>query len=404
MRLKPVSFICLIFLCLLVTTSVALSQHPASPESVGVSSEKLQSVHEAVNKMIEQEKIAGAVVMVARRGQVVHFEAQGMRDVAEQAPMKKDTIFRIYSMTKPVTTVAAMMLYEQGKLELDAPVEKYIEEFKGVEVYKKGRRVPVEKKPTIRDLMRHTSGLTYGFFGNTPVDKMYTKNHPLFSQDNGEMIQKLMEHPLLHQPGKTWHYSMSTDVLGYVVEQVSGESLASFFQAHIFEPLQMEDTAFYVPQEKKARFASSYGPKVELVEAYHSSHFLNKDQIQSGGGGLVSTAADYMKFCQMLLNKGLYEERRLLKASTLEQMTRNQLPDGVYAYGLFGFGLGFQIQLQDWGSKGHLGEYGWSGAASTHFWISPADDLVGITLSQRQPFSNTLKRTVKPLVYDALLP
>ena len=363
---------------------------------------QIPSVSLAAQTMVDSKSIAGAVVLVSHKGDILHLSSHGLRDVKEQLPMEQDTIFRIYSMTKPVTTVAAMILYEEGKLGLDDPIEQYVPEFKDIEVYRKRKTIPVNRKPTIRDLMRHTAGLTYGFFSNTPVDNMYKKNHPLFSESSAVMIDKLTQYPLLHQPGEKWHYSMATDVLGYVVEQVSGKSLGAFMQERIFDPLKMSDTAFHVQKSKIERFSSSYGPNLKLVEAYQGSPFLDPNRFQSGGGGLVSTAADYLKFSQMMLNKGELEGARILKSSSVEEMTKNQLADGDLAYGILGFGLGVSVQLYDWGDKGHIGEYGWSGAASTHFWVSPKDELVVIALSQHQPFNNKLKKAILPVVYEGL--
>ena len=365
-------------------------------------SPRIATVSEAVAKMVENKEISGAVVLVSDNGSIVHFDAQGFRDVDEALPMQKDTIFRIYSMTKPVTTVAAMMLVEEGKLALDEPVETYLPELKGIKVQKGRKRVTPQRKMTIRDLMRHTSGMTYGFFSNTPVDKLYMKSHPLYSRDNAELVEKLSGMPLLHHPGVKWHYSIATDVLGAVVERVSGKTLGDFFEQEIFSPLGMDDTGFHVPADQVERFASNYSPGVKLKDKYSQSRYLDSERIQSGGGGLVSTAEDYLAFSEMLRNMGEHNGTRLLEEKTVKDMTRNQLPKGVKAYGLFGFGLGFLVQLDDWGHKAHKGEYGWDGAASTHFWISPSDDLVVIALSQRQPFSNTLKQSIKPLLYKAL--
>jgi CubicO group peptidase (beta-lactamase class C family) len=330
-----------------------------------------------------------------------------MMDMEAKKPVKQNTIFRFYSMTKPVTSVAAMMLYEEGKLKLDDPVSKYIPEFKGLKVYAKtGKHTEQEREMSIRDLFRHTSGLTYGFFGNTPVDKMY-RARSVFDWNSSlqDMIDKLSEIPLLHQPSTKWHYSVSTDVLGYIVEKVSGQSLDKFFKTRIFKPLKMKDTAFHVPAKKVERFAVCYGPNLSgglrIVDDPNKSRYLKKPSILSGGGGLVSTARDYLRFCQMLLNKGQLDGKRLLRPETVEMMTKNQLPDSVKRGKDGGFGLGFSVRLKD--GKFPKGEYGWGGAASTHFWISPKHDLIVIALSQYMPFSGRLENTIKPLVYDSIL-
>lgn len=373
-----------------------------SPQKAGMSSTKLEAVTDTVKKLIRKKHFVGTVVMISRNGETVYLDAQGMRDQKEKAKMKTDTIFRIYSMTKPVTSVAILMLVERGKINLDAPVEQYLPEFKKVKVYTDKGLVKQKRKMTVRDLLRHTAGLTYGFFSKTPVDDMYNKNHPLYSKTTAEFVQKASSMPLLYQPGTIWHYSIATDVLGALVERVTGQTLGVFMQENIFTPLQMNDTGFYVPKDKHNRFASSYRYGGSLVESYKTSHFLDPNRMPSGGGGLVSTASDYMKFCQMLLNKGKYQSVRLLQEETVAQMRTDQLPDGVKAYGYFGFGLGVMVQLYDWGNKGRPEAYSWSGAASTNFWISPKDHLIVIALAQRQPFSNELKKAIQPLIYQAI--
>ena len=374
----------------------------ASLASAKASADKFARIRPVVQNMIDTKMIAGAVVMVSHQNQTVYFEAQGQRDVEERLPMTKDTLFRIYSMSKPVTTVAAMMLAEQGHFQLDDAVEKYLTEFKGVKVYKDGKAVAAKNTMTIRQLMTHTAGLTYGYFGKTAVDAMYKKDHPHWRRNNQEMSQKLASYPLLYEPGAVWHYSLATDVLGALVERISGQSLAAFFEQNIFKPLKMKDTAFYVPKDKVSRFASVYGKALKLSDKYNKSNYTKKGRLQSAGGGLVSTASDYMKFCQMLLNEGAYPGGQILKKETVQAMTKNQLPPPMKTYEHFGFGLGFLIQIQDWGSYGHLDEYSWDGIASTHFWISPKDQLIVIALSQRMPFSTKLKKRLKPVIYDAL--
>lgn len=358
--------------------------------------QEIAPLSKKLDRFVQKKSISGAIAMVYWKGEIIHDSVHGMRDVRGKKRLKKDSLMRIYSMTKPLTSVAVMMLHEQNKLNIDDPISKYLPELSDL-------RVHPSKEPnreiSIRDLLRHTSGFTYGFFSKTPVDRMYMNNHPLYSANNIEMTRKLSSYPLLFQPGKKWHYSVSTDVLGDLVERVSGMSLGGFFAKHITGPLGMNDTSFHVSKENIDRFASSYGPKNKIHESYSESYFLIKDRIQSGGGGLVSTASDYMKFCMMMLGKGELDGVRILKEESVREMTKNQLPKGVFAYGVFGFGLGFQVQIHNWGNHGHIGEYGWDGAASTHFWISPNDDLIVILLSQRQPYSDQLKNSIKPIVY-----
>jgi len=395
-------------LCLLLSCGAYAGELPiTSPEDVGISSEKLAQTKPALQALIDNDKITGASVIVARKGKIVLFENFGMMDRDAKKPMQPDTIFRIYSMTKPITSVAAMMLYEQGKLKLDDPVSKYIPKFKSLKVYaESGKHEDQTREMSVRDLFRHTSGLTYGFFGNTPVDKMYMAKSVL-DRDSSlqDMIDKLSEIPLLHQPGTKWHYSVSTDVLGYLVQEISGQSLDKFFKKRIFKLLDMKDTAFRVARKKADRFAACYGPKLSgglrVVDEPAKSQYLKKPSLFSGGGGLVSTARDYMRFCQMLLNKGQLDGKRLLRPETVEMMTSNQLPDSVNRGQGQGFGLGFSVRLRD--DKFPKGEYGWGGAASTHFWISPRDELLVIALSQYMPYSARLENAVKPIIYDSIL-
>ncbi|MHC4556266.1 MAG: serine hydrolase domain-containing protein [Planctomycetota bacterium] len=415
-----------IALCFLVTCSLPVIligyQLPtAAPEQVGLSAEKLSDTQSVMQKLVNEKRIAGGVVVVARRGKVVQFETCGMMDIEDQKPMKRDTIFRIYSMSKPITNAAAMILYEEGKIKLDDAVSEYIPQFKGLKVVtdpdaEEVITVPAEREMTVRDLMRHTSGLTYGIFGNTNVDKLYRKSVQL--SPGGEslrsMTKKLATIPLLYQPGSKWHYSVSTDVLGCVVEVASGQSLDKFFAERIFEPLGMEDTAFYVPEEKIERFATNYAPKLmgglRAIDEPETSRYTKAPSFFSGGGGLVSTASDYMRFCLMLLNKGKLGKRRLLKAKTVEMMTKNQLPQQAFPIGSgervgVGFGLGFSVRVEHSNDApaSRVGEYGWGGMASTHFWISPNDEIAVVVLTQYIPFSNQAERAVKPIVYDAIL-
>jgi len=392
--------------CMLALPVWAAEIPQAKPETVGMSTERLAKVKSTVQKMVDDRKTAGAITMVVRRGKIVHFETYGLRDLDEKKPIAKDTIMRFYSMSKPITTVAAMILYDEGKFKLDDPVEQYVPELKGLKVYHATQPVTPERKVTVRDLMRHTSGFTYGIFGNSPVDKIYRQKQIIGSRDLQSMVEKLGTIPLMHQPGTRWHYSVSVDVLGCLVEKVSGRKLDVFLRERIFTPLDMRDTAFFVPKTKVDRFSSCYSPGSEglkVQDKSNASRYLAPPSFLSGGGGLVSTARDYMRFCQMLIHKGQLFGTRLLKAETVDVMTTNQLPQDVHWGGKNGFGLGFSVQLQDGGSNAHAGEYGWGGAASTHFWISPKDDLAVVALSQLMPFSPQLQNAVKPLVYEAIV-
>ena len=385
-----------------LTLSIVVYPLANAESHVAITTKDWSPLTKVVEKMIAKKKISGAQILVQHKGEIVYFSSFGMRDIEDELSVQKDTIFRIYSMTKPITSVAAMMLVEDGQLDLDKPVGDYIPELRDMQIYGQKKRESQKYNMTVRQLMNHTSGLTYGFFSNTPVDKMYQKIQPLYSKNNQRMIEKLAEIPLLYPPNQKWHYSIATDVLGHLVEKVSKQTLGTFFKRRIFEPLEMKDTSFHIDKGKLSRFSSSYNAKLGLVERYNKSYLQTKDRIQSGGGGLISTSKDYLHFCQMLLQNGSWKDKQLLKKSSITEMTKNQLPNGVLAYGFFGFGLGFQVQLQDWGNKGHIGEYSWSGAASTHFWVSPKDELIVIAMSQQQPFSNQLKDQLKPLIYDII--
>ena len=358
------------------------------------------AVSQTVEQIIGQQEVAGVQVLIQHQGQLVYNQAFGYRDIASKAPLQTDSVYRFYSMTKPITSVAVMMLVEEGKIDLHAPVAKYLPELKGLTIHKEKRKG--EQTITVHQLLTHTAGMTYGFFGNTSVDKMYQRIQPLYSTSNDEMLNKLAPLPLLYPPGTRWHYSISIDVLGVLVERVSGQSLGEFFQERIFTPLEMKDTTFQLRSNQVDRFTTVYTRRLKVVDAYDQSYFASPNRMESGGGGLLSTGADYLNFCEMLINHGEWNGTRLLKSETVLEMTQNQLPKDVLAYGWFGFGYGFKVQVQDWGDKGHIGEYGWAGAASTHFWISPNDDLIVIALSQEEPFNERLVKVLKPVVYDIL--
>ena len=393
----------------------------AAPEEVGLSSQKLTRIKPALQTLIDSKGVAGTLTLVARRGKVVYVEGLGLRDIDGKKPMQQDTIFRIYSMTKPVASTAVMMLYDDGKIALDDPASKYLPEFKGLKVFVKpsddGLGLEDQKREmTIRDLLRHTSGLTYGIFGSTPVDQMYVKAGVLNPADTlADMTRKVGEIPLLYQPGTKWHYGVSVDMLGRIVEVVSGKPLDEFIYQRICRPLDMRDTGFHVPPDKLDRFATCYGPKtaggLAVNDAPETSTYRALPALISGGGGLVSTARDYARFCQMFVNGGELNGRRLLKRETVQEMIRNQLPESAIPIALgpirlegIGFGLGFSVRVEKtpFVSARALGEYGWSGMASTHFWIAPQDELIVIALQQHIPFSPVLELTIKPLVYDAI--
>ena len=374
------------------------------PEKVGFSSERLGRINTVMQRYVEEQKAAGFVTLIARRGQVVHFEKCGMAEIETDKPMALDTIFRIYSMTKPMTSVAVLMLMEEGLLRLDDPVARYIPAFKDVKVLDSngtwGAQFVDPIRPiTIHDLLTHTAGLSYGFEPHHYIDTLYTKlweklgKNPQLTLQN--WIEEIAQIPLVYQPGTRYRYSVATDVLGYLVEVVAGLPFANFLQQRIFAPLGMPDTSFFVPQEKLARFAATYGPNpqggLSVVDAAQTSDYLRAERRASGGGGLVSTTGDYLRFAQMLLNKGELDGVRLLGRKTVERMTTDSLPLGVSldndpSRGV-GFGLGVSV-LNDLGKSkvlGSVGNYGWGGAANTNFWIDPKEELIGILMLQFMP-------------------
>ena len=388
------------------------------PEKVGLLSDRLNRIKPVMQSYVDKNKLPGLITMVARHGKVVHFEKYGMMDVDK--PMELNTIFRIQSMTKPITSVAAMMLYEEGLFQLDDPVSKYIPEFKDLKVFsskdKDGIHVVDQIKPmTIRNLLTHTSGLTYGMYdinGNTPVDSMYNAVE-WNSGTLSEMIQKLAKIPLSYQPGTKWNYSVSTDVLGYLVEVISGKPLNEFFKERIFIPLKMEDTDFYVPKEKINRLAALYGPAdnkgIKVIIEPDSARFSRPAKFLGGGGRLYSTATDYMIFAQMLLNKGEYNGIRLLGRKTVELMTKNHIPTELlpvaewYLPGL-GYGLGFAVMVEPLEILGSKGEFVWGGAYNTYFSIDPTEDIIWILMTQFYPtFYYPVEKEFKVLVYQAIV-
>ena len=394
-----------------------------TPEEVGFSSERLRRIRPVMQAYVDQKKLPGLITLVARQGKVVHFEKYGLMDIEAEKPMHADTIFRIYSMTKPITTVAAMMLYEEGFFQLNDPVSRFIPAFKDVKVLGSVTSgtpvlVDLEREITIRDLMTHTSGLTYAFLEDSPVDLMY-EQAGLFNRDKTlqENVQELIKMPLVHQPGSAWRYSVSTDVLGYVVELISDTPLDTFLKDRILEPLQMVDTDFYVPQEKIDRFAALYSLAedggLELTDPYATGDYAKPPQNLSGGGGLVSTMTDYLQFAQMVLNGGELDGIRLLGRKTVALMAINHLPEQVLPISFpdktlhgIGFGLGFRVIMSVAETQGFesVGNYGWGGAASTHFWIDPQEEVIGLLMTQFMPSGHyPLQEQLKVLTYQALV-
>lgn len=396
-----------------------------SPASVGLNPKQLDHIAPHLDRYVDSGKLPGYLVMVARHGQPAYLRAHGLCDVENQKPVAEDTIFRIYSMTKPLTSVAIMQLYERGHFLLDNPVSRFIPAFKALRVYTAGDATKFETRPatrqvTFRDLLTHTAGFAYGTSGNHAVDDMY-RARKIFTGTLGEMIEKLSDLPLLFDPGSQWSYSLATDILGYLVEVISGQTLDNYFAENILGPLGMEDTAFYVPEAKLARFAANYNYQeggFRLIDSPTNSTYRQPPTFLLGGGGLVSTVQDYFRFAQMLLNQGELDGVRILGRKTIELMTTNHMPNNgdlssmgmpVFSetpYAGIGFGLGFSVMLNPAKAQilGSPGEYAWGGAASTAFWVDPVEEQIVIFLTQLMPSSSyPIRRELRVLTYGAIV-
>ena len=421
----------------------------AKPERVGMSGERLAKLTSAMNERVADGTMVGGLGMIARNGKVIYTQTYGQADREAGKPMQEDALFRIYSMTKPITGVALMMLYEEGKFFLNDPVARYIPQLANLEVALstadgdtgivsdgtisrgvgegdeslQGQTRKPRRQPTVRDLLMHTAGFTYGVFGNTEVDQAYRAAGILNDDyDLEQFVTKLGQIPLQYEPGTRWHYSVSVDVQGRLVEVLSGMSFGEFLQQRLFTPLDMSDTFFKVPQDKRDRLAQIYtpegvsgtnfferatGPGLVPSPPSVSAGYLDDSPFESGGGGLVSSARDYMRFSQMLLNGGELDGVRILSPKTIELMTANHLGDIPMGFNRTGagFGLGFGLVL-DPGQVGEVssaGEYNWGGAAGTTFWIDPQENLIGLFMVQSIPHRTRLRGEFKQLTYQALV-
>jgi CubicO group peptidase (beta-lactamase class C family) len=386
----------------------------AKPESLGLSPVRLQRMSDAFKREIDKGTLPGATVMVARRGQIGWFEALGRQNPASSAPMAQNSIFRIFSMTKPIVSVGIMMLIEDGHFLLSDAVAKFIPEFAnqkvGVENNGKLDLVPLKRAMTVQDLLRHTSGITYDHTGNSLVQQMYQQSRLRSRKiSNAEHAGLVASLPLVCQPGAEWNYSRSTDILGRIIEVVSGKTLSAFLTERILAPLQMAETAFHTGAENAGRLAEPFptdpwnGEKVQLF------NMLEQPVMESGGGGLVSTTMDYARFCQMLLNGGVLDGNRLIGRKTLELMASNHLaPDVKVDSPLMpaghGFGLGFAVRTHQGMAPfpGSLGQFFWSGMAGTFFWIDPAEDMFAVFMMQGPGQREYIRTLLRDLVYAAV--
>ena len=410
---KPISRV----LALVFLASALLVAQPTA--------DRLDRLHRGMQGFVDRSEAGGIVTLIARDGKVVDLHAVGFQDKEAKTPMRTDTIFRIASMTKPITSVAVMMLYEEGKLFLTDPVSKFIPTFKSLQVAEAGGNVPARRMISIRDLLTHRSGITYGFLNGGAVGSSYRKNGVTDGLTTSTMtlaegIDKLAAEPLVSQPGAAFNYSLSTDVLGRVVEVAAGQPFEAFVRERILKPLKMADTDFTVPDAKWSRVATVYSPDgkggirpMQDPESFGNTHmspiaYYKSRTYFSGGAGLVSTASDYLRFGQMLLNGGVLDGVRLLSPKTIELMTMSHTDDLQGPLAIAGpgrgFGLGFSVVTDVAATQavGSAGMFGWSGIYGTNFWVDPKERLVAIMLVQRYPGS-TVAAAFQPLVYQALV-
>jgi len=410
-------------LCLLTAAAAhAQTLATAKPEDVGLSSERLARIAARLRGDAEKGTIPGSVLLVARHGKVAMFEASGLRDPQTKAPMTKDAIFRIYSMSKPITSVSAMLLFEEGKLTLDQPVSRYIPALGKLKVgvektdaagAKTLELVDSRRDMSIQDLLRHTSGLTYGFFGDSLVKKEYQAANPTGDYPtNAEMVERLGKLPLAYQPGTTWDYSYSTDVLGRVIEVVGGTSLYQFQKERLLDPLGMKDTMFYVTDPaRQARIAEPFKDDRSIGVGAEFNDPRVAQKWESGGGGMVGTAMDYARFLQMLLNGGTLDGKRYLSPRTVAYMTVDHMgsvitPGPLYLPGPgFGFGLGFAVRKDAGVSPyaGSVGEYNWGGAGGTYFWVDPKENMFVVFMMQSPKQRVPYRAVLKDMIYAAIV-
>lgn len=395
------------------------------PAREGMSDERLDRVTDVAEILVDEGKLAGVVTLVARNGKIVHESTVGNRSAADATPLRADDLFRIYSMSKPITAAAAMQLYEQGKFHLSDPVEKFVPEFANLQVLgEDGERKPAETKMTMHHLLTHTAGLSYGFNPNDPVDQEYAKSEMWGAKDLDAWAEVIAGLPLMFEPGSRWHYSVAVDVTGLVVQRISGQPFDEYLEEHIFEPLEMDDTFFAVPENKRDRFLANHFwnrqdkklvPIPMAQPGVAMSDYLDVT-LFSGGGGLVSTAMDYMKFAEAMRAGGVYNKTRILSAKTVNYMVRNHLPASVNAGGTgenplegannrgFGFGLGFGLNTDTvkGGVMGSAGTFSWGGAAGTVFWIDPVEEVVVVSMIQLMGSPWALRRDLQVATYQSL--
>ena len=410
--------------------AVAALNSAPSPEALGFDAQRLAKLDAYMAKVVADGRVAGMSTLLARHGQVVSEKMYGVKSLATGAPLTRDTIFRLYSMSKPITGVAMMMLFEDGRWQLDDPITRFVPEFKALKVMsgadENGRRSiqDMQRPPTMRELMSHTAGFGYGLADQHPVDKLYREKGVLAANGLADMIKRTAEIPLMFQPGTKWSYSSAVDIQGYIVEKLSGQKFGTFLQQRIFTPLKMTDTAFYVSADKASRLSAVYAgnPKTgkieEVTELFGGKMptYLEPPAMESGGGGLVGTIGDYARFAQMIANKGELDGVRLLSPASVEMMGTNMIPasalvasngNGVARFNeAVGFGLDFMV-VNDPRAAGTLegkGSMSWGGAAGTWFWVDPTNDVIFVGMIQRMGDTggDPLGSMARTLTYQAL--
>ncbi len=410
-------------ICALAMPALGKDIPTTQAKRVGLSAERLDRVTELTQRYVDAGRIAGAITMVSRHGKLVHYEAVGNRGIDKAEPLQKDDLFRIYSMSKPITAVAIMQLYEQGKFQLTDPISKFVPELAELSVLgAQGELTPANKPITMQQLLTHTAGFSYGFDPSDPVDQLYRKASGFEAKNLDEFAASLGKLPLKYQPGTQWHYSVAVDITGLIVQRISGQRFDEYLQEHIFAPLGMVDTFFSVPDDKMDRFLPNHAwnPKANKLITLGPdsvSRFRNAT-LFSGGGGLVSTATDYLRFSEMLRGGGELDGNRIIGRNTLNYMTTNHLPASVAGGGTgespnlvgtqlngFGFGLGFGLMTDPAaaGVIGSKGEFYWGGAAGTVFWVDPKEDLVVIAMIQLMGSPWPLRSDLKVAVHQAII-
>ena len=417
-------------LCLLTSVVLATEIEEVEPEQMGLSSGKLKPINQLARRYVETEKVPGIQITVNRGGKIVLNTIVGKRGLEDSTPLGQDDIYRIYSMTKPVTAVAAMQLYEQGGFQFDDPVAKYIPELENLWVLEDGELIPAERPITMHQILTHTAGFSYGFDLNDPVDRQYREAKLWSSKDLNHFAEKLARLPLKYHPGTQWHYSVAVDLTGLAIERISGIPLNQYLKVNVFEPLDMVDTSFAVPKEKLHRLLPSHIFDYRKMETVPLNDFIDifgymqpndamydyeSVTLFSGGGGLVSTTRDYMRFAEMLRAGGTLNGFQILRKETISEMTRNQLPTSILASGTgedlvrsslagYGFGLGFGVVVDPTATQSAVskGTFMWGGAAATIFWVDPTEEIIVLGMMQLLSSPYPFREELRKVVYEAI--